>query len=540
MAAIADSTSFKPSAFSRSLARRLQLNGFFGWWARELRAAMPASLRASLARRRARPVLAFDATVATLWRPVPVNGDLRMAEAVRIALEGDAQSVTGSGRAALAPFVDATSGAAPQVLVAVPPRAALRKTLTLPAALEDHLHQSLAYDLDRHTPFKAEELYFDAVIVDRDAARNTLRVDLAAARRSIVDTIVRQAESFGVRVVGVVVDPPATASSSRLNLLPEDRRIANAGWARWQVVLPAILLAVGVLAALYLPLWQAREEAIELHRMADQARVRATASDALRSELERRVGEYNFALERKYAFPGTAQVLDDVTRILPDDTWLTQFELHAVRGKDGQRELALRGESANAGRLVSLLEDSQLFTQAAPRSPTTKIQPGPGEIFDVGAQLKPLPKPAALPLDMTPPVQATAPPAAPAPKVATPTAVAAPPPATAAATAPASAPATAPVPAAAPAPAAASTPVAPSAAAAAAPPTGAPTSPAAAARSTLGARGPGGRNASPATAVRQPPAPPPPVVDTAAPETAAPAASEPEPAPGAPADGSDG
>ena len=404
MAAIADSTSFKPSAFSRSFARRAGLNGFFAWWARELRAAMPAAVRASLARRRARPVLAFDATVATLWRPVPANGDLRMAEAVRIALDGDPQSVAASGRAALAPLFDA-SGAAPRVLVVVPPRAALRKTLALPAALEDHLHQSLAYDLDRHTPFKADELYFDAVIVDRDAARNMLRVDLAAARRSIVDTVVRQAESFGVRVIGVVVDPPASVASSRLNLLPEDRRIADAGWARWQVIVPALLLAAGALAALYVPIWQAREGAIELHRLADQARVHATASDALRSELERRVGEYNFALERKYAFPGAVQVLDDVTHILPDDTWLTQFELHAVRGKDGQRELALRGESANAGRLVSLLEDSQFLTQAAPRSPTTKIQPGPGEIFDVGAQLKPLPKPAALPLDMTPPVR---------------------------------------------------------------------------------------------------------------------------------------
>ena len=133
-------------------------------------------------------------------------------------------------------------------------------------------------------------------------------------------------------------------------------------------------------------------------------------SDALRTELERKVGEYNFALERKYAFPGAVQVLDDITRLLPDDTWLTQLELRSVRGKDGQRELTLRGESANAGRLVSLLEDSKLFTQAAPRSPTTKIQPGPGEIFDVGAQLKPLPAPSAAPLDVTaPPPPAVAP-----------------------------------------------------------------------------------------------------------------------------------
>jgi hypothetical protein len=87
-----------------------------------------------------------------------------------------------------------------------------------------------------------------------------------------------------------------------------------------------------------------------------------------------------------------------------------------------QRELLFRGESANAGRLVTLLEDSRLFTQAAPRSPTTKIQPGPGEIFDLGAQMKPLPSPAPIALaalDKPPPVAAprapAAPPIAPAP-----------------------------------------------------------------------------------------------------------------------------
>ncbi len=56
-----------------------------------------------------------------------------------------------------------------------------------------------------------------------------------------------------------------------------------------------------------------------------------------------------------------------MTKLLPDDTWLTQFELKSTaKGKDPHREMLLRGESANAGRLVSLLEDSKLF-DATPR-----------------------------------------------------------------------------------------------------------------------------------------------------------------------------
>lgn len=401
MAAIADSTSLKAAAYSRSLARRLGLTGFGHWWMSELAVAMPVRLRTALAQRRARPVLAVDGASATLWRPAQANGSFRMVEAAHFGLDGDPQSVTAAGRAALAPLLAPGNGA-PRVVVAFAPRASLRKTLTLPLALEDHLHRALAYDLDRHTPFKADELYFDAAIVGRDAARGMLRVDLAAVRRALVDNVVRQVEGFGARVIGVTVDPPASASASRLNLLPEDRRAETQGWARWQFALPAALLLAGALVALVLPIWHKRAEAIALHRLSDEALQRAMVSDALRTELEQRVNDYNFALERKYAFPATVQVLEDVTRILPDDTWITQLEVHTLRGKDAHRELVLRGESANAGQLVALLEDSKLFTQSAPRSPTTKIQPGPGEVFDVGAQLKPLPKPVPLPLEMLP------------------------------------------------------------------------------------------------------------------------------------------
>jgi len=122
------------------------------------------------------------------------------------------------------------------------------------------------------------------------------------------------------------------------------------------------------------------------------------------------------------------QLLDGVTRVLPDDTWVTQLEMRtSLRGKDTQRDLVVRGESANAGKLIGLLEDSKLVEQAALRSSTTKIQPGPGEIFDLGAQVKKLPLPAPVPLtsipDAAPPAPVPPPPAA-APPPAAPTAVA--------------------------------------------------------------------------------------------------------------------
>jgi hypothetical protein len=167
----------------------------------------------------------------------------------------------------------------------------------------------------------------------------------------------------------------------------------------WQIWVPLGLLVAAALFATALPLWQKRGYAIALQQQAMQGRTAADASNALREQLERLTGEYNFALSKKYAFPSALQSVDDLSKLLPDDTWLTQLEVkNTAKGKDAKREIVVRGESANAGRLISLFEESNLFTDAAPRSPTTKIQPGPGEIFDVGAQLKPLPPPVPVQL----------------------------------------------------------------------------------------------------------------------------------------------
>ncbi len=380
--------------------RRLGIAGFWAWWTRELDALAPAAPRAALARRRMRPVLEFASDHATLWRPGMVGGRPVMLEATSISLVGDAAANTAAGRAALASLTRIVYGApvaAPRVVISLSAHDVLRKKIVLPAAVEENFRQALAYDLDRHTPFKPDELYFDAAIVDRDKQRSTITVDLATARRAAVDPALRHVAGWGGEVAAVVPEPPATAARSRHNLLPAEARNSATVWRRWQFWIPLAVLGTLAIAAVAIPLWQKRDYAMQLAVLADQARARAAVSETLRAQLNAMVGDYNTALERKYAFPGALQVVGTVSQLLPDDTWLTQFEIKSTnKGKDLQRELLMRGETANAGRLVQLFEESQLFTLAGQRGPTTKIQPGPGEIFDLGAQLKPHAPPAPL------------------------------------------------------------------------------------------------------------------------------------------------
>jgi general secretion pathway protein L len=256
----------------RDMARRTGLADFWQWWRGELAALVPAAPRTAIARRRMRPVLVFAGDRATVWRATVEAGVPVMQPVREIPLADDTD-----GRAAIASL--ATTGRAPRVVVSLNPQDCLRKRLTLPAALEENLVQALAYDLDRHTPFKAEELYFAATVVERNPARGTIVADLAAARRTSVDPALRHIAAWGAEVVAIVPEPPANASQSRLNLLPQEMRKSRPLFRRFDVWIPLLVVGALALAAAVIPVWQKRHHVQQLSAQADEARTRAAVSE---------------------------------------------------------------------------------------------------------------------------------------------------------------------------------------------------------------------------------------------------------------------
>lgn len=437
---------------------------FWAWWQTELAAAVPASWRVRLRAASMVPVLRVRPSAYLIERPAYERGRLVFRPLAEVPREAGGTGIgDAAGAAALESLRAAGAGRRPRLAVALPRGMALTRTLTLPAAVGENLREAIEFELDRLTPFRPDQIYFDARVVARNPRAKECTVALAYAQRSVVDDVVDRLARRGVEVASIV---PEGEETSGLDLLPDlpartRSRTATAGW-----VIPWLLAALLGAAAVGLPIWQKREQVIALAAQVDQARQQAQATDVLRKQVEELEGRYNLLLGRKYAYPPMVQVLEEVTRLFPDDTWISQLDIRTTgRGKDTQREVQMRGDTANAGRLISLLEESTVITEAAPRSPTLKLQPGPGEAFDLGAKVKPLspPPPVRLPL---PADAAASPPGAGSetqPSAGASSAPSSPGPSAGAAIAPAppAVPAAAPVPAAASAPAAAPAPAAP-------------------------------------------------------------------------------
>ncbi len=268
------------------------------------------------------------------------------------------------------------------VFLALPQEQMLRRTLVLPAALAENLRQSLAFELDRHTPFHPDQAYFDYRARVCPDAPASIQVDLLVAPRKTVDDLVRQVSGTGFKLSGVVLaDDFSPPDSGFRNLLP------GAGGAqpparhlkqRLAFLALATLLTIALLA---IPVWQKRGAAIALLDPVARARQAAQEADARRTHLTRLVEQHDLLPNMKWNSPSVTAMIEELTKLLPDDTFVMQFDF------DG-KTVQIMGETASSTGLVEPIERSPLFKDVAFKSPLTKIQGSAFDRFHLGANIE--------------------------------------------------------------------------------------------------------------------------------------------------------
>jgi general secretion pathway protein L len=253
----------------------------------------------------------------------------------------------------------------------------LCKTLDLPLAAKDDLDQVLRFEMDRLTPFRADEVYFAHRVLGSDARNRRLSLELHLAPRRKVDRVLTALRSFGL-VPARLELAGGSEGGDRLNLLPgEPSQRTREGRLNRAFALLAMMLAASIVA---IPLQRQRATMAELDAEAAAARAKAEESLAMRDRLDQLTKSAQFLLAYKTRQPLVVQVLDELTRLVPDQAYLIQLELH-------EQTVELHGFAATASDLIGPLEESPLFTAPQFRSPVTRDPRGGTERFHISVEL---------------------------------------------------------------------------------------------------------------------------------------------------------
>ncbi len=215
--------------------------------------------------------------------------------------------------------------------------------------------------IDRLTPWTANDAAFgwsDPVVAGADR----IVVTVAATARALVQPLVDALVAAGAEAVAVTATPPDAAP---ITVLDHHARGAL-DFGRVRGALVALLIGAGLLAGISL----------------SAAAVVGVGYGNQQDELTRRINERRAmiragrdgpqaatplrALERrKYQSPSSVIVLEVLSQILPDHTYVTELRIEGDK-------VRVTGVTRDAPELIRLLERSPNFTRATFFAPTTR------------------------------------------------------------------------------------------------------------------------------------------------------------------------
>jgi len=351
---------------------------FWRWWAGELLALLPARVRGHVVPTSQRLVVDFSNDKAHFLRSkgdtLKRVGSIFLDDPEMIALPQEAQIK------AVRRIIDRAGLRGVAGLVRLPRDKVLRRTVDLPAAAAENLREVLGFEMDRQTPFKAEEVRFDFRISSQDPQRKRIKVDLVVVPREVVDRVMRLADVWGIDLDLVDMGGKITREDQLFDLLPRAARAAR-GQLRSRLIFTAgVLCAAMFAAAVYLPLQAKYDDLAALEALLARARTDADKVDEMRQQVENLTTRSRFVVELKAERRTATEVLNEVTRLLPDSTWVLKFGMRNNR-------LNVSGYSAKPSALIGLLEDSPMFASVRFSSPVTMDQKVGLERFNLTATI---------------------------------------------------------------------------------------------------------------------------------------------------------
>ena len=349
------------------------LREFVTWWARQWLDLLPPQLAAanrwSTALLIDLPALRDDVGVSSFTLIRRLNG--RETQLGRYPVDE-------SGLAAIRRF-RRVQGRSLELLLRVAPGALLEHRFAIPLAAEHDAAQVLRYEIDRVTPFSAEDIFWTWETERRDRERGRLFVRLSLVSRASVQACLQVLAAGGLSPRRI--EAAADNGAQRYLPLKADDHAGATVQRRVIRVLATACVVLAVTAAV-LPFVFQQARILRNEREIAQLQPRVAEATALRNRIMGQAAGADVIAATQAKIGDAVEALAAVTEVLPDDTFLTAFTL-------SQRNLNLTGQSADPARLIAAMSADPSIASPSFSAPVTAAPTGKGSLFSISAMLAP-------------------------------------------------------------------------------------------------------------------------------------------------------
>jgi general secretion pathway protein L len=254
------------------------------------------------------------------------------------------------------------------VVLEMPPGAFLTRQFDVPDAALAQLPQLLRGEVERRTPFRSEDVLIGHNVSPADK-KGKARVSMALLRRDLIAPALEPSNLvFGDLAVIRAERAPDAPEGWTPTILVNRATDPNRGFARVclaMTVSAALLLAAGLGATF----WRQSAEADDLDARIGDAAARAARVRQVADRARKESGLLSNLRALRAATPPLTELWEEISAIIPDNAFLTDFHLSEPR--PGERSVDLTGFAQSAVGLPLLFRHSRFFSEAALTAPIT-------------------------------------------------------------------------------------------------------------------------------------------------------------------------
>jgi general secretion pathway protein L len=245
-----------------------------------------------------------------------------------------------------------------------------------PESLKDNLSQAIRYQIDRLTPFKADEVYFDVHVNYHNRKQKKILSDIFVAPRKTIEALIAQLRDKGIyQLDAISVADTVVPVSLTFDGMPNRDLHPDVSHKPLYFILLALLISLTApIAYQHFLLSQVEAEIADL-------RESAAEQLAIRDKLYEAEQALAFLKEKRSSSPMVLDVVEILSKEIPHNTWLKRLDI-----KD--KTLEIRGESEKALALIDVLEESSSFSQVRFNSPVALNKKNKRDKFYIQAILE--------------------------------------------------------------------------------------------------------------------------------------------------------
>jgi Tfp pilus assembly protein PilN len=245
----------------------------------------------------------------------------------------------------------------------------LVRTIILPSALDSStLSSVVAEEVRKSSPFGDTATDW-GMIRSASADGERIKVSFALASRAAVTRyLASKSDVLSAR-------QPEVWARSAEGVIPlagygEQKRYGRERWLGRGMVLLATLALVELALIAISPYVQTRARLFEANAQYEALLAKASPPLRVREGFQHTVGLLDEANESlRGGRPDIPSLLDELTRIIPDDTFISELRL-----RQGGRKINLSGETENASRLLQHISADKLFSEVKSTGASSRVR----------------------------------------------------------------------------------------------------------------------------------------------------------------------